>query len=139
MHQLGATLAHLEVRREHTVHRALGAEVTTFVEQDRIDLSDREVSEPLLVKHVEGFLALPSLREQGADAMGRRSGAIALPVVQERARRGPTAEIVTADFHFERDTPLERLARISTQRLVGTFVASRLEAHDESKGRYYRG
>ena len=31
MHQLGATLAHLEVRREHTVHRALGAEVTAFL------------------------------------------------------------------------------------------------------------
>ena len=29
-----------------------------FVEQDCIDLSDREVSEPLLVKHVEDFLAL---------------------------------------------------------------------------------
>src|SRR5580658_1846993 len=67
--ELIAPLAHLLIRRENPVHRALRAEVTTLVEQRRVDLDGRQVHEARLVQHVEHGLPLA----RGQRARRRRS------------------------------------------------------------------
>ena len=59
MAELVAPLAHLVVRRQDAVHRALRAEVLPLVEQRGVDLRGREVDEARLVQHGEdgGLLA----------------------------------------------------------------------------------
>jgi hypothetical protein len=51
-------LRHGLIRRQDTVHRAPGAELAAFVEQDCIDRAWRAVDKPLTVKHLAHRLPL---------------------------------------------------------------------------------
>src|SRR5260370_27105153 len=53
MPELMPPLAHLLVRGEHAIHRALGAEVLSGVEERRVDFRRREIHEAWLVQHPE--------------------------------------------------------------------------------------
>jgi hypothetical protein len=51
MPKLIPPLPHLLVGRQEAVHRPLGAEVPSLVEQGGVDFSGSEVHEPWLVEH----------------------------------------------------------------------------------------
>ena len=74
MPELIASLAHLAVRGEHAVHRALRAEVAAFVEQRRVDLRGRKVDEAGFVQDVEDVSGALLRRERQRRDLPRRTG-----------------------------------------------------------------
>src|SRR5438876_3248301 len=87
MPQLLAPLAHLLVRRQHTIHRAFGAEVLPGVEQRGVDLGRGEIHEARLMQHGENRAALAGAERAGRGTPRRRSALGPPPAVVGRARQ----------------------------------------------------
>src|SRR5437867_3305880 len=87
MPQLLAPLAHLLVRRQHTIHRAFGAEVLPGVEQRGVDLGRGEIHEARLMQHGENRAALARAERAGRGTPRRRSALGPPPAVVGRARQ----------------------------------------------------